>query len=322
MKYFIGFCITLLVLVSCKDSKKQERLLVDSSGRMNHILVVIKNSDWQGKVGDSIRTHLAKECLGLPQPEPVLHLNQIAPQNFTSFLKNNRNLLFVEFGKKDAFKITRDVYAEPQLAIKISALNKESFYKILNKNSSKIINLFKQADIKLWQRKNLRNPLDISNISVFKELNITMKIPQNYGLTKFSDKDHAWFVKNIPEGYQNILVYSVPINSVKTENGENIIADRDKRGYYLPGDNTHMVTEPGYTPNLFETTLNGLKTYETRGKWMMKENEMAGPFLNYSVVDKKNNRLIVVEGLTYAPNAKKRNYMFELEAILKTLKIK
>jgi len=49
---------------------------------------------------------------------------------------------------------------------------------------------------------------------------------------------------------------------------------------------------------------------------------MAGPFLNYTVIDKANNRLIVVEGFVFAPAVNKRNYMFELEAILKTLHIK
>jgi len=48
---------------------------------------------------------------------------------------------------------------------------------------------------------------------------------------------------------------------------------------------------------------------------------MAGPFLNYTVIDKANNRLVVVEGFTYAPSINKRDFMFELEAILKTLKI-
>ncbi|MFZ2284686.1 MAG: DUF4837 family protein, partial [Lutibacter sp.] len=31
--------------------------------------------------------------------------------------------------------------------------------------------------------------------------------------------------------------------------------------------------------------------------------------------------LVVVEGLTYAPSMNKRDYMFELEAIMKTIKI-
>ena len=49
---------------------------------------------------------------------------------------------------------------------------------------------------------------------------------------------------------------------------------------------------------------------------------MAGPFLNYTVIDKKNNRLVIVEGFTYAPSVNKRAFLFELEAIAKSLKIK
>ena len=49
---------------------------------------------------------------------------------------------------------------------------------------------------------------------------------------------------------------------------------------------------------------------------------MAGPFINYTVVDKKNNRLIVFEGFTYAPSVNKRDFIFELEAIGKSMKIK
>lgn len=49
---------------------------------------------------------------------------------------------------------------------------------------------------------------------------------------------------------------------------------------------------------------------------------MAGPFLNYTILDEANNRLIIVEGFTYAPSIKKRAFVFELEAIAKSLKIK
>ena len=53
----------------------------------------------------------------------------------------------------------------------------------------------------------------------------------------------------------------------------------------------------------------------------MKNDFMAGPFLNYTVIDKKNNRLIVFEGFTYAPSVSKRAFVFELEAIAKSMKI-
>ena len=123
----------------------------------------------------------------------------------------------------------------------------------------------------------------------------------------------------------NILVYELPINSIEDEEGKNINSVRDTIGKkFIPGtfEGSYYITEQAYTPDTFVIELDGKKTYETRGKWEVKNDFMAGPFLNYTVVDKANNRLIVVEGFVYAPATAKRDYMFELEAELKTLKIK
>ncbi|MCF6350169.1 MAG: DUF4837 family protein [Flavobacteriaceae bacterium] len=323
MKKILLLNIIILLFVSC-DSKSYEKILVDSSGRMNHILVVINNDDWQGKVGDAIRNTLAKEVIGLPQPEPTLHLNQISPKGFSSFLTSNRNIFFVAYAKENSFTIKNNVYAKPQKIIHIKAKNKEGLITLIKSNTTKIINTIKNIDLKVYQQKNLKKYWNPEKITLFNTLNIKMKIPQTYGNSQ-DTKEYLWFVKDIPDGYQNILIYSVPITSKADENGENIITTRDLKGHYIPGakleKGMYMVTEKAYTPHRFNTQINGKKAYETRGKWMMKGDYMAGPFLNYTVVDKKNNRLIIVEGFTYAPNIKKRNYMFELEAILKTLEI-
>ncbi len=49
---------------------------------------------------------------------------------------------------------------------------------------------------------------------------------------------------------------------------------------------------------------------------------MGGPFVNYAIEDKINNRYIIAEGFTFAPSVQKRDFMFELEAIIKSLHIK
>lgn len=320
MKKLILISVVFLTLTSC-NSNKTERILIDSSGRMNHILMVINNDDWQGEVGNQLRTSLAKEALGLPQSEAIFHLNQISPRGFTSFLRSNRNVIFVNYGKKNSFLIKDNVYAKPQKIIQISAKNKKDLLQLIKDNEQKIVNEIKQGDLSIWQRKNLKKSKIHSELNAFKSLGFNMKIPHKYEIVQDST-DYVWLVKDIPEGYLNLLMYSVPITSEAIENGENIIADRDKRGHYVPGSNdTHMITEPAFSPYKFDVILDGKKTYETKGKWMMIDDFMAGPFLNYSIVDKKNNRLLVVEGFTYAPNINKMNYMFELEAILKTVKL-
>jgi len=49
---------------------------------------------------------------------------------------------------------------------------------------------------------------------------------------------------------------------------------------------------------------------------------MSGPFINYAIEDKTNNRWVIIEGFVFAPSVEKRDYMLELEAIIKSIKIK
>ena len=54
----------------------------------------------------------------------------------------------------------------------------------------------------------------------------------------------------------------------------------------------------------------------------MNEYPMAGPFLTYLIEDKINNRYLVADGYVYAPSLSKRDLVFELESIIKSIKIK
>jgi hypothetical protein len=47
---------------------------------------------------------------------------------------------------------------------------------------------------------------------------------------------------------------------------------------------------------------------------------MGGPFINYAIKDSLRNRYIVVEGIVFKPTAEKRNNIFEIEAIGKSVK--
>jgi hypothetical protein len=117
----------------------------------------------------------------------------------------------------------------------------------------------------------------------------------------------------------------VPIPTSKKGLVETISKMRDTIGRkYIPGrkETMYMITEKLYTPRVFQTKMDEKSCYLTYGKWEVLNDFMAGPFLNYAIEDVKNNRLIVLEGFVYAPSVQKRDYMFEVEAILKTIHIK
>jgi hypothetical protein len=48
---------------------------------------------------------------------------------------------------------------------------------------------------------------------------------------------------------------------------------------------------------------------------------MGGGFLSYTFVDEELGRLYYIEGFIYCPGKKKRAYIREIEAILKTFRL-
>jgi hypothetical protein len=80
-----------------------------------------------------------------------------------------------------------------------------------------------------------------------------------------------------------------------------------------------MVTEDSYAPYLFHTKIKGKETFESKGTWELKNDYMLGPFINYCIIDRTNKRVLVLEGFCYAPSKEKRDLMFELESIIKSV---
>ncbi|PHQ56531.1 MAG: DUF4837 domain-containing protein [Lutibacter sp.] len=315
--------VVISFFISCETGKNQ-RVLMDANGRINNLLIVMKNSEWQGEIGDELRKIIAEPVLGLPQPEAQFEVTQVPLENFGSMFKASRSVLKIGISDKNSFTVATDVFASPQKIITVTGKNKEELKTEIQKNSSKIISEFKSSDLRAVRRKILKKYWDPLKIETFKKQGYSIKIPRQYNKVE-DNGDFVWYRYHLFGGNSmELITYTIPITSEDDTNGNNIVAGRDAIGEkYIPGglEGSYMITEKAYTPHVFEVKLDGKKAFETRGKWEVKGAYMAGPFLSYTVVDKANNRLVVVEGLTFAPSINKRDYMFEIEAILKTLKI-
>ena len=145
----ILFSAALLVLfVSCRDKKStDEKILLDSSGSINNVSVVIDNELWNGSVGEAIRNVLTAPIYGLPQDEPTFTISQIPPSVFSGFVTKNRTVLKIEVSKEAGMEIKSDVYAQPQKVIIISGSSKEQITSAINDNASKIVKTFKNEEI-------------------------------------------------------------------------------------------------------------------------------------------------------------------------------
>ncbi|MBK5209431.1 MAG: DUF4837 family protein [Flavobacteriaceae bacterium] len=320
----IGLFLALIsLLISC-DTGGNQKTLKEANGRMNNLLIVMKNSEWQGEIGDELRKIIAEPVLGLPQPEAQFEVTQVPPESFGTMFKASRSILNIGIADKNAFTAVTDVYASPQKIITITGKDKAGLILEIQKNGKALISEFKNADLLTVQRSIYKNYWDPTKIATFSKNGYSIKIPKTF--SKVDDTgDFVWYRMRLDGGNSmELFSYTVPIKTIDDENGNNLVAIRDTIGKkYIPGEieGSYMITEEAYTPHIFDVKLDGKNALEAKGKWEVKGLYMAGPFLSYSIIDKAKNRLVVVEGLTYAPSMNKRDYMFELEAIMKTIKI-
>ncbi|PCH77247.1 MAG: DUF4837 domain-containing protein [Flavobacteriaceae bacterium] len=322
MKKLVVLFVVTLLAVGCQ-SGEPKRTYMSSNGRINNVLVIMKNSEWQGAIGDALRKIIAAPVLGLPQPEAQFDITQAPPESYGSMFRATRSLLIVSIENHNSFSTRSNVYAKPQKIVTITGTSEEQIILQIEKNKKEILTSFRDNDLITTQSNNSKNLLDPATINTFNKLGISMSIPKKYKKVEDTD-EFMWYRHHLTNGNSmEILAYTMPYDSTM-DMSDQIVNNRNTMGEkYIPGSKkgSYMITEEAYTPHVFDVTLAGKKAYETRGKWEVKGAYMAGPFLNYTVLDKANNRLIIVEGFTYAPSINKRDFMFELEAILKTLKI-
>lgn len=315
------FLLIPIFLFSCK--KKDDDLPRKSTGKVNSISVIIDDQLWNGEIGDSIRNKFASPVIGLPQEEPLFTINQYPVKLMEGFMTDNRNIIVIKKAEKNEFAIKNDQYAFPQNVFHITGKTATDILTILENNSSQIIKTIRKTEIDEIQRLNKKSLLDPKIVKT--KFGISVDIPSTYEYMVQGD-NFIWLKKEVVSGNTSLLLYQVPFKSIKNEDNlvSNIIKMRDSIGNkYIHGKehDTDMITEEAYAPYFFKIKLDGKLTYEMKGTWELKNDFMSGPFINYTIIDKKNNRILVLEGFCYSPSKEKRDMMLELEAIIKSVLI-
>lgn len=334
MKNILLSTVLLLVVMSCKDKNKPaEKFLFDSTGNINHVSVVLENDTWNGRVGDAIRTVLTKAIYGLPQDEPMFTLSQIPPKVFSGFVTKNRTILKVEMGKDPNIEFKDNEYAKPQKVVVLSGRTKQDIIDLVIEHGDKIIETFRNMEIAERQRQMSKAPHSFKQIK--EKLGLTIQFSSIYEIAKEVD-NLFWLRKNITTGHSHLMIYDLPYDAIQRNDSTitQIIKIRDSIGeQYFKGRldgvvnadgskiSSYMITEDAYTPFHSEVIIDNKPAFETKGIWELTNDFMGGAFVNYTIEDKVNKRWVGVEGFVFAPSVEKRNYMLELEAIIKSIKI-
>tara|TARA_R110000764_G_scaffold142997_1_gene230924 strand:- start:84 stop:1085 length:1002 start_codon:yes stop_codon:yes gene_type:complete len=322
-RILLYFLAILGLSIACKDEGKAD-YLPESVGAMNTLTVVIDNDLWKSSVGDAIRENYTAAAQGLTWDEALFSVTQIPQQIFSGSIRNTSSVLYVMEDSLNVAHMKSNMYSKPQKVGVIKGRNKQELIDNINKTSAEFIKDFKTLEISKTQKR-FEKSLNKEKALVDK-FKISMKIPSIYRVGREED-NFVWISREIQKGNMNIIAYTMPENSFQNDStfAQDIIRMRDSignlyiKGNDVAGKNNHMITEKAFTPYVFPAEVSGKKAAEVRGIWEMSAYPMAGPFLTYIINDKENNRKLILEGFVFAPATKKRDYMFELEAILKSV---
>lgn len=318
-KLYIIF-VLCLAFISCDD---KAIVVQDSAGRLNDILVVIGNKDWNGPLGDTIRKEFARPLDGIVREEPMFTLNHVKPAAFTGMLKKSRNYLIIKQSDSSGVRIKKDLYANPQLGIVVRGTDKVDIAKVISNNADDMIAVFNKGEI---QRKQyLMDKVALNTQRITDRFGIELIVPRAYHFATYNgeiDNDFFWLRRSIKEGTMDLMIYEVERNRIKPSDSTvlDIVKVRDSIGAIkILTDGGPFQTEPAFSPFLNESQIDGKFAYETKGTWEVKNMFMAGPFVNYAIYNKEKDNWLIIEGYVSAPASAQRNYLFEIEAILKSV---
>ena len=320
---------SLLLLILTAYSCKQEALkdyLPEATGPLSEVLIVADQSLLDSEAGDRLRSYLQTRQLGLGVDEPTLDLRPLQPNLFRGAIMRNRNVVVIDFDTLSRSHIKRNLYAEPQHIAVIKGRTEVELIQNIDLIGVQMVDSFRTSDLKVAQQRFKRSLYTEARLKKLMGIDLTMPSIYRPGVFK---KDFIWIDRPIENGTMNLVIY--PLDNDRFSNKErfleDIIAVRDSVGEVnipgpdIPDTKTFQITERIFRPYVFSAEVGGFNAAEVRGMWEISGYPMAGPFVSYIVNDTINQRKLVVEGFLFAPNQEKRNYLFELEAIIKTLKI-
>jgi hypothetical protein len=217
----------------------------------------------------------------------------------------------------------QDEFAKGQEVLHLFGLSADSLASHLAENRDRIRSHFHEIEVQRITDRlfDAKTESGISNAMLDKH-QCFMKIPFGYEISK-DEKNFMWIRQLDPEVDKSLIITYKDYVTEDAFSAESIRAYRDQltQQYIADDSAVYMTTEKLVPLSTKTVNLNGKYATEARGLWKLTSNTMGGGFLSYTFVDEELGRLYYIEGFIYCPGKKKRAYIREIEAILKTFRL-
>jgi len=317
--FFLLIC--LFIITSCGKRFTVEHY---ATGKAGEVILILDSKHTSDFVRNYIEKTLMQPQPALNQIEPMFDILRLENKDLNAHFQRHRNIIRLEVDSNyDSYSINfeENVWAKPQVHIYFRGNSMDSLLLLFQQNENEIINRLYENDL----RRVISYASDNNDASIEKRIKekfgVTITVPKNYKIA-IEEEDFMWLRFKTARNDRFIMIYRVSGNDLSRESL--ITARNMKTKAYIPGAvvGAYPIVAkiepfPLYTENVCVGTKTGA---ELRGLWETVGDKMGGPFYHFSFIDSNSNQTISVDGFVYAPTEDKRNYLREVEAIVKTVR--
>lgn len=338
---------------SCKELDQNLQTRPGSFGKLNQINVIADEYIWDGTVGDTFFYYFESPYPIMPSPEPLFDLRFFTVEQIkademrqqlrtyivladlsktespvTQMVKEDLGVEKFEKALRDSSfnsLLGQDKWARDQLIIYLFGNGEQALIESIVKNFPAAATRIKrhdepQLESNIYAAR--KNDIGIQNL-IMEWYGLEMRIPTDYKKVLSDEKNHfLWLRKDTKEDILNILFTKIPYRSAEQFERDSIIAIRDFLGKsYISSEiaGSYMKTNVIDLP-IYEQVFKLVgKAYakELRGIWEMENDFKGGPYFSYLIHNEKTSELIFIDAFIFAPGKSKRNFMQQMEYIIK-----
>jgi hypothetical protein len=332
---FNAACIGIALLIGgCGSQEGARSALTSKVGASGEVVVVCDDAVWTGEAGDSLRAIFDQPFPVLPQYEPWFDLVHLEPESFDRFWKPHRNIIVLELADRvdtqtPNVNLYKEKYAREQLYVVGKARDVKGLAQALAERSQELLSAFHGMEVSRYAGLIGLSENEVIQTELGELAGLRLTVPRDARWAKKND-EFLWIDRQLTrmkggdnhDVQQGFFIYREPYTDDQQFSMQERIRKRNEMlRAHVPGPTprTYMTTEMRYTPSYEEVVFNGGFASELRGLWRIEGDYMGGPFYSLTVYDERTGELVTVEGYAYAPFFDKREYMREVEAIVRSL---
>lgn len=321
---YFAVLLMLLSLVSCHQKSGTSGIKVDnfSTGKAGEMILAIDTGYWSKAAMKEIYAVIQQPQPAINQIEPMFDVIRCSNADYKASFMRHRNIVQFDYNPDYAgntFEIQRDPVTKPQIHVKIRGNNQDSCLALFLAHQDEIVQAMYDNDIARLQNahRKLNNPVIEKKIK--EKFGVSMTVPEGYFVGREED-DFLWLCFRTPKNDRFVMIYTSPRYELTTEN---IVAERDRitKAYIqgaVAGAYPLVANIEGF-PLRQNLQLKYHSGVELRGLWETVRDKMGGPFYSFTQIAPDSVSCITIDGFVYAPQEEKRDYLREVEAVVKSV---